>query len=151
MMVPLALVLFGFGMTVGSYVIPHLAEGRIMLAIGALLTFVAVSLMLFALFCGSTGGVLITAFLIGCGGALATVLQTRLMEVAGEAQALASALNQSAFNLANALGPFLAGLAIDAGYGWKGAGWTGALLSLLGIAIWGIAAAVPSKSQVQAT
>ncbi len=33
---------------------------------------------------------------IGFGGALATVLQTRLMDVAGEAQSLAAALNHSA-------------------------------------------------------
>ena len=37
-------------------------------------------------------------FAIGVGGALGTVLQTRLMDVAGDAQALAAALNHSAFN-----------------------------------------------------
>ena len=37
--------------------------------------------------------------------ALAPVLQTRLMDVAGEAQTLAAASNHAAFNAANALGP----------------------------------------------
>ena len=42
-------------------------------------------------------------------GGLATILQTRLMDVAEDAQTLAAALNHSAFNVANALGPWLAG------------------------------------------
>ncbi len=37
------------------------------------------------------------------------LLQTRLMDVAGEAQTLAAALHHSAFNVANALGPWLGG------------------------------------------
>ena len=57
-------------------------------------------------------------FLIGCGGGLGTILQTRLMDVAEDAQTLAAALNHSAFNTANALGPWLGGMAIAAGYGW---------------------------------
>ncbi len=44
-------------------------------------------------------------FLLVGRGALGTVLQTRLMDVSGEAQALPAALNHSAFNTANALGP----------------------------------------------
>ncbi len=73
---------------------------------------------------------------IGFGGALGTVLQTRLMDVAGEAQTLAAALNHSAFNAANALGPWLGGLAIAAGYGWTSTGWVGCALALGGFAIW---------------
>jgi DHA1 family inner membrane transport protein len=44
-------------------------------------------------------------------------LQIQLMDVAGEAQTLAAALNHSAFNLANALGAWLGGVAISAGLG----------------------------------
>jgi DHA1 family inner membrane transport protein len=64
------------------------------------------------------------------------VLQTRLMDVAEDAQGLAAALNHSAFNTANALGPFLGGLAIAAGYGWTSPGWVGSLLALCGLALW---------------
>lgn len=39
---------------------------------------------------------------VGAGGALSTLLQARLMDVVGEGQALAAALNHSAFNAANA-------------------------------------------------
>ena len=83
--------------------------------------------------------VMVVVFLIGGGGGLGSVLQTRLMDVAGDAQTLAAALNHSAFNTANALGPLLGGLAIAAGYGWTSTGWVGMGLSLGGFAIFVIA------------
>jgi DHA1 family inner membrane transport protein len=83
--------------------------------------------------------VMLSVFLIGLGGALGPVLQTRLMDVAGEAQTLAAALNHSAFNVANALGPFLAGFAIAAGYGVSSSGLVGAGLALCGLAVWALA------------
>ena len=48
----------------------------------------------------------------GIGGALGTVRQTRLMDVAGKAPGLGAALDHSAFNAANALGPWFGGMAI---------------------------------------
>jgi DHA1 family inner membrane transport protein len=61
------------------------------------------------------------------------------MQVAEGAQTLAAALNHSAFNIANALGPWLAGLAITAGFGWGAAGWVGAGLAAGGLALWAVA------------
>ena len=78
----------------------------------------------------------IVVFLVGGGGGLATPLQARLMEVAEHAQTLAAALNHSAFNTANALGPWLAGMAIGAGFGWQSAGWVGCALTLGGLVLW---------------
>ena len=63
-------------------------------------------------------------------------MQTRLKDVAQDAQTLAAALNHSAFNTANALGPWLGGMAIAAGHGWTSTGWVGAGLALAGFAIW---------------
>jgi DHA1 family inner membrane transport protein len=60
--------------------------------------------------------------------------------VADDAQGLAAALNHSAFNTANALGPFLGGLAISAGYGWTAPGWVGALLAIGGLVFWLVSA-----------
>ena len=54
---------------------------------------------------------------VGMMGALGPVLQTHLMDVAGEAQTLAAASHHAAFNAANALGPWLGGMAISAGWG----------------------------------
>jgi MFS transporter, DHA1 family, inner membrane transport protein len=69
--------------------------------------------------------------------AIGPALQIRLMDVAGDAQALAAALNHSAFNMANALGAWLGGVAISAGLGWTSTGWVGALLALAGLAVFG--------------
>ena len=80
----------------------------------------------------------IIGVLVGLGGALATVLQTRLMDVAGEAQNLAAALNHSAFNMANALGPWLGGIAIAAGYGLTSTGYVGCALAFGGLIVWWI-------------
>ena len=57
------------------------------------------------------------------------------MDVAGDAQTLAAALNHSAFNMANALGAWLGGLTIAAGWGWTSTAWVGALLALGGLGL----------------
>jgi DHA1 family inner membrane transport protein len=61
------------------------------------------------------------------------------MDVAQDAQTLAAALNHSAFNVANALGPWLAGMSIAAGYGFASSGFVGCALALGGLLIWAIA------------
>lgn len=94
---------------------------------------------LYSLAAGSLWTITLAVFAIGLGGGLGTVLQTRLMDLADGGQGLAAALNHSAFNFANALGPFAGGLAITAGFGWTASGWVGSLLSLAGLAIWAVA------------
>jgi predicted MFS family arabinose efflux permease len=73
-------------------------------------------------------------------------LQTRLMDGAGDAQSLAAALNHSAFNMANALGPWLGGMAIAAGLGWTSTGWVGSALALCGLIVWVISRALQGKA-----
>jgi MFS transporter, DHA1 family, inner membrane transport protein len=68
------------------------------------------------------------------------------MDVAGDAQTLAAALNHSAFNLANALGAWLGGLAIVAGCGWTSLGWIGALLAIGGLVAFGASIAMHRAS-----
>lgn len=143
---PVVLAVFGAGMTVGTLVCAWAADRALMPAIGAILLWSAGALALYPLAVGSLSTLLPVVFLIGCGGGLGSVLQTRLMDVAGEAQTLAAALNHSAFNTANALGPWLGGLAIAAGYGWASTGWVGVALALGGFAIW-IVAALDARQQ----
>jgi DHA1 family inner membrane transport protein len=57
------------------------------------------------------------------------------MDVAADAQTLAAALNHSAFNIANALGAWLGGVASVSGLGWASTGWVGALLAVGGLVI----------------
>lgn len=77
--------------------------------------------------------------LVGTSMALAPSLQTRLMDVAEDAQTMAASMNHAAFNGANALGAWLAGLAISAGFSWSSTGLVGAGLALCGLVIfaWG--------------
>ncbi len=67
------------------------------------------------------------------------------MDVAGDGQTLAASLNHSAFNTANALGPWLGGLAITAGYGWTSTGPVGAALAIAGLIIWAISYAMDRR------
>lgn len=137
--VPVVLAVFGVGMTAGNLIVPRFADRALMPTAGALLLWSAAALALFPLAASNIWLVTADVFAIGLGGALGTVLQTRLMDVAGRAQGLAAALNHSAFNTANALGPWLGGMAIAAGLGWTATGYVGSALALGGFAVWAVA------------
>ncbi|USU07452.1 MFS transporter [Sphingomonadaceae bacterium OTU29MARTA1] len=144
-MVPVVLAVFGVGMTIGNLVVPRFADKALMPTAGILLLWSAGALALYPLAAGNMTTMMLDVFAIGLGGALGTVLQTRLMDVAGDAQALAAALNHSAFNTANAIGPWLGGLAIAGGLGWTSTGLVGCGLALGGLAIWAVSLAVERK------
>ena len=134
--VPLVLCVFGLGMTAGTLAGAWAADRALMPAIGGILLWSAAALALFPLTAGNVWAVSLVVFMIGCGGGLGSALQTRLMDVAEDAQTLAAALNHSAFNTANALGHWLGGMAIAAGHGWTSTGWVGSALALGGFALW---------------
>ena len=140
--VPAMLAVFGLGMTIGNLVVPRFADRALMPTAGALLLWSAAALALYPLAAGQVATMTLDVFAIGLGGALGTILQTRLMDVAGDAQALAAALNHSAFNTANALGPWLGGLAIAGGLGWTSTGIVGCGPALGGLAIWAVSLAI---------
>jgi len=146
LMVPVALMVFGVGMTAGNLVILRFADRALMPTAAALLVWSFVALALYPLAAQNFWTMLIDVCAIGIGGALGTVLQTRLMDVSGDAQALAAALNHSAFNVANALGPWLGGLAIAAGFGWTSTGWVGCGLALGGLAILAVSGGLERRS-----
>ncbi|HEU0230290.1 MAG TPA: MFS transporter [Burkholderiaceae bacterium] len=133
--IPLVLGVFGVGMTVGNIVVPWFADRALMPTAGGLLVWSALATAFFPLAAGNAWTVSVDVFLIGVGGALGTILQTRLMDVARDAQGLAAALNHSAFNFANALGPFLGGIAIAHGLGWASTGLVGSGLALGGLVL----------------
>jgi DHA1 family inner membrane transport protein len=136
---PLVFAVFGAGMMSGLVIVPHFAHGRLMRTAGWLLVWFAVTLAIYPLATGNLWTIMASVFAIGLGGALGPILQTRLMDVAGKAQTLAAALNHSAFNVANALGPFLGGIAIAHGFGLPSTGLVGSGLALGGLAIWMVA------------
>ncbi|MDZ5460878.1 MFS transporter [Azohydromonas lata] len=134
---PFMLALFGTGMVVGNLVGSRLADKSLHGTIAGLLVWNAVVLGGFAFAAGEAVTAAIGVFLIGTIVAIAPALQIRLMDVAGEAQTLSAALNHSAFNIANALGAWLGGVAIAAGLGWTSTAWVGVVLALGGMAVFG--------------
>jgi DHA1 family inner membrane transport protein len=135
--VPLVLSVIGVGMVAGSLFGGWLADRGVMRAIWITLVLNVIALGLIPFTAPHTVAVTINMLFVGFAAlAMGPALQTRLMDIAADAQALAAALNHSAFNLANALGAWLGGVAIAAGLGWTSTGPIGAALALCGLAIW---------------
>ena len=144
---PWVFAVFGVCMFLGNILGAWAADHLGFKAAGGLLLWSAAALALYPLAAPHLWAVMVVVFLIGGGGGLGSILQTRLMDVAGDAQTLAAALNHSAFNTANAIGPLLAGMAVAAGWGWTSTGWVGVALSLGGFAVWVVAWATGRKAQ----
>ena len=150
--VPVALAIWGAGMVIGGLVAGWLADRYLNktivgILVSSALAFVLTSFMLSDLYTAFLALFLIGLTVMGLGG----TLQTRLMDVAGEAQAVAASLNHSAFNLANALGAFLGGWVLSHGMGWLAPVWVGFVLSLGGLIILLFAFAVEKKQKLLET
>ena len=139
--VPWVLSLFGFGAVTGNVVGARLADRSLNGTIGGTLLYSALLLAGFGALAHHVPTVLVGVFLLGTLIALGPALQIRLMDVAGDAQTLAAALNHSAFNFANASGAWLGGLAIAAGWGWTSLGWVGASLATGGLGVFAVSLA----------
>ncbi len=145
--VPLVLALFGVGMTLGNILGAYMADKALMATIGGMLAFNVVSLAIIPFTAQFWLTASISVLLVGFTVAIGTALQTRLMDVAAEGQTLAATLNHAAFNMANALGALLGGLAISAGYGWGSTGVVGAIMAVGGLILFFISLALDRKTQ----
>ncbi|MCR8546573.1 MFS transporter [Salipiger sp. P9] len=137
--IPLALSGFGIGATAGNYYAGRLAGWSHLGGALVLLLGMAAASLLYAAVMGNWIAMALVVAVLGLTAGLVIPLQMRLMDVAGEGQTLAAALNHAAFNAANALGPWLAGIGLAAGYGWSVTGHVAAALALGGIAVLGLA------------
>ncbi len=137
--VPLVLALFGIGMVAGNLVGSRLADKSLMGTIAGILVWDALVMTAVVFTAPHAVAICCNVFALGTIVAIAPALQIRLMDVAGDAQTLAAALMHSAFNVANALGAWLGGVAIAAGYGWTSTGWVGTLLALGGMLVFAAA------------
>ncbi|MEU2203347.1 MFS transporter [Microbacterium oleivorans] len=134
--VPITLVILGIGMTVGNLVGGHLADVDLIRAMFGLLGLLALSLLLLALTSGWIVTVVIFVFAVAfAASAVSPTIQTRLMDVAGDNQSIAAALNHSALNTGNAMGAALGGAVIAAGFGFAAPVWVGFLLAIAGLGI----------------
>ncbi|MFJ3486528.1 MFS transporter [Pseudomonas sp. NPDC090202] len=134
--IPLVMAVFGLGTTVGNLICGWAADRATMRAAGISLGFTALVLALYPSATENLWLLVPLVFFIGCGVGLAAILQTRLMDVAPHAQSLAGALVQSAFNLANAIGPWVGGMVIAAGFGLPATGYAAAALTVGGLGMW---------------
>ncbi|QIS07196.1 MFS transporter [Nocardia brasiliensis] len=138
-LVPLVLMLFGVGMVVGNIVGGVLADRGVDRAIYFAMIGMAVILAGFVAAAHNPYTAAIGAFLVGVSGAaLAPGLQTRLMDVAHEAQTLAAALNHAALNIANAAGAWLGGAVIAARLGYTAPAMVGAGLAVVGVLLFAV-------------
>lgn len=137
--IPIAMAVFGLGGFVSNIVGGWLFDRFGFKAVGGLLVWSICVLLLFPLAAGELWSILLLTFCVGTVGAISPPLQTHLMDVAGDAQTLSAASHHAAFNTANALGPWLGGLAISAGFGWNSTGYVGAATAVVGLAIFMVA------------
>ena len=133
--IPVALALFGLGMAAGNTVGAYFVDKSVMKTIGGLLIFNVVVCVTLPLTAPSIPLALASLFCVGAFAVIAVALQTRFMDVAADGQALAASLNHAAFNMANAIGAFLGGMAISLGYGLSSIGYVGAFLAFGGFLI----------------
>ncbi len=111
--VTVALLLFGAGITLGNLLGGRLADWRLLPSVIGTLCLLILVLCGFAVILPYGRAAMAMLFVWGvvC-FALVPPLQLRVVEQASDAPNLASTLNQGAFNLGNALGAWLGGLAL---------------------------------------
>jgi DHA1 family inner membrane transport protein len=134
--VPVFLLVFGLGMVAGTWLAGELADWSIFRSLLGSSVGMAAGLLLFAAAAPYGWAALPLAFAITVIGSVLVInLQLRLMAVAGDAQTLGAAMNHASLNVANALGAWLGGLVIAAGYGYRAPALVGAALSLGGFVV----------------
>ena len=146
--VPVYLLVYGLVSIVGTWLGGRLGDWSVVRTLvimgagsaAALLTFVWASLE-------PVPAVLAVAVVGLCSSAWVVALQLRLMGVAGAARTLGAAMNHSALNLANALGAWVGGLVITAGYGYRAPALVGAGLSVGGLVVLGVSLLVRHRSR----
>ncbi|MFE9302050.1 MFS transporter [Streptomyces sp. NPDC006856] len=134
--VTLVLALFGIGMTLGALAAGPLTDRALRPTLYGSLGALAVVLVAFPFTVDVRWAALAMVVLLGAVGFMTTTpLQMLVMNKAKDAPTLASASNHSAFNLANAGGAWLGGVAIASGWGWTSPAFVGAVLAVAGLAI----------------
>ncbi|WP_069384980.1 MFS transporter [Halomonas caseinilytica] len=135
---PWVLTIFGIGTIIGNLVGARAADKNLIKAIPCILVWCLLVQGGFFFAANHLVTGLIFVGLVGTSMALGPALQTRLMDVAGDAQTMAASMNHAAFNCANALGAWLAAVTIKAGAVWSSSGLVGAGLACGGLVVFTI-------------
>ncbi|MGW5188545.1 Cmx/CmrA family chloramphenicol efflux MFS transporter [Kribbella sp. NPDC004138] len=149
--VPAVLALYGLGafigITIGGRFADALPFHTLFISITGLILLSAV----LALAAGvPAAAITVTALLGGFGFAANPALNARVFGLAGDAPTLATATNFSAFNVGITAGPWLGGLAIDAGAGYPALGWIAVATGALALVTVVVAAYLPVSSPAPA-
>lgn len=137
---PMMFLVFGLGMVAGTLVTGRVADRGLLRTVAVLMGLSALALLVWPLTVHSLALMVPCVFAIGFSASFGLALQTHLMDVAGKAQTMAAAMRHAAFNAGNALGPWLASMAVAAGLGYPSAGLVGAGLALAGMGVLGVLA-----------
>jgi DHA1 family inner membrane transport protein len=128
--VTLMLLLFGIGLTAGNFLGGWLGDWKLMPSVIGIL---ALLIPVLSLFTHTSASLVPAAVTIFCWGVLAfaliSPLQMRVVNEAAQAPNLASTLNQGAFNLGNAAGAWIGGLALTNGLAYRELPWIGVALA----------------------
>ena len=128
--VTLMLLLFGTGLTAGNFLGGWLGDWKLMPSVIGILAVLIPVLSLFTLTSASLVPAAVTIFCWGLlAFALISPLQMRVVNEAAQAPNLASTLNQGAFNLGNAAGAWIGGLALTDGLAYRELPWIGVALA----------------------
>ena len=136
-MISIAMTLAGLGMVVGNLLGAKLAEKFVPIhAVIIVMVLMVISLITLTFVAENKIAVLVMTFVIGMVAfCFSTPLQMTMINSTKGSEMLGSSLNQSAFNMGNASGAYLASLPIALGYGFTSADWVGAAMAGTGILI----------------
>ena len=150
--VTLLLALFGVGATAGNLLGGRLADHSLRGTLFGGLVSLVVVLALFPVLMSTQWSAAVAVTLLGVAAFVTgSPLQLMVMEKASAAPSLASSANQAAFNLANAGGAWIGGLALAAGFGATSPAVAGAALAVLGLAVAATAYAVDRRRALAPT
>lgn len=134
--VTLVLLLFGLGLTLGGTLGGKLADWKLMPTLLASLAAISVVLAIFASTCHYPIAAMLTIFVWGIlAFAIVPPIQILIVNRASDAPNLASTLNQGAFNLGNATGAWLGGMAISAGFALTSLPYVAIVMALCALAL----------------
>lgn len=144
--------MFGVGSTVGTLLGGRLADRALVPALLGGLVSIGVVLAVFGFLATSPVGAFLAVFLLGASSSfMMPALQTRLMDVAAGGQSLAAALMHSTLNVANAVGAWLGGAVLAAGYSYAWPSRVSVVLPVLGIIVFCVGLAVQRGSSASAS
>ncbi|MEV0790211.1 Cmx/CmrA family chloramphenicol efflux MFS transporter [Kribbella sp. NPDC050459] len=149
--VPVILALYGVGALAGITISGRTADRRPFRTLVISLTGVITAAVVVAL-ATATPWLAVPAIIgVGTFGfATNPAVNSRVFSVAGSAPTLAAAFNISAFNVGITVGPWLGGLALEAGAGYSAVGWIGAALGVLAFGTVPLAARAAGRTRTAA-